>query len=254
MLAPDETAGICSMRLTTLFHTRAARAHRRLAVVALLLLAAAPARADSVDVAPGVQVTKKTYPGPANQQPFFGFAAKTPEQRAADDTFVNDLVAATGSRQKAFDEASLRGWRALSKGNASEAALRFNQAYLLAPEESAIYHGFAIVAMMRFNDIDYADELFKRARRQPHPLKPLLSDHGRALLIAKRPQEARVVLEQAVVEAPELADAWSNLGFARLQSGDASGACAAADEAATRKPSTTVASDLAQLRRTAACK
>jgi predicted Zn-dependent protease len=220
----------------------------------MLLLAASPARADSVEVAPGVQVTRKTYGGPTNQQPFFGFATKTPEQRAADEKFVSEMVAATGSRQKAFDEASLRGWRAISKGNASEAALRFNQAYLLAPEESAVYHGFAIVAMMRFNDIDYADELFKRAKAQPHPLKPLASDHGRALLIGKRPQEARVVLEQAVAEAPDLADAWSNLGYARLQSGDATAACAAADEAAGRKPSSTVSSDLASLRNAAQCK
>ncbi|WP_322517494.1 tetratricopeptide repeat protein [Rhodopseudomonas palustris] len=240
---------------TTPIHPRTARARKRLALVALtLLLAASPARADSVEVAPGVQVTRKSYSGPANQQPFFGFAAKTPEQRAADEKFVNDMVAATGSRQKAFDEASLRGWRAISKGNASEAALRFNQAYLLAPQESAVYHGFAIVAMMRFNDIDYADELFKRARMQPHPLKPLASDHGRALLIGKRPQDARAVLEQAVTEAPDLADAWSNLGFARLQTGDAAGACAAANEAATRKPSSTVSSDLALLRTTAECK
>ncbi|SEP12961.1 tetratricopeptide repeat protein [Rhodopseudomonas pseudopalustris] len=223
-------------------------------VAAALLIAAPPARADAVEVAPGVQVTRKTYSAPVNQQPFFGFAAKTPEQRAADEKFVSALVAATGSRQKAFEETSLRGWRAISKGNASEAALRFNQAYLLAPDESAVYHGFAIVAMMRFNDIDYADELFKRARKQPHPLKPLLADHGRALLIAKRPQEARAVLEQAIADTPDLADAWSNLGFARLQAGDAAAACAAADEAGKRKPSSNVASDLALLRNTAQCK
>ncbi|WP_245258210.1 tetratricopeptide repeat protein [Rhodopseudomonas palustris] len=235
--------------------SRSARAPCRFALLALaLLFVASPACADSVEVAPGVQVTRKSYSGPTNQQPFFGFAAKTPEQRAADETFVSDMVAATGSRQKAFDAASLRGWRAISKGNAPEAALRFNQAYLLAPEQSAVYHGFAIVTMMRFGDIDYADELFKRARLQPHPLKPLASDHGRALLIGKRPQQARAVLEQAVVDAPDLADAWSNLGFARLQTGDAAGACVAANEAATRKPSSTVSSDLAQLRSSAKCK
>ena len=45
-----------------------------------------------------------------------------------------------------------RGWTLISKGNFSEAAKRFNQAYLVAPEQSAIYHGFAIIAVARFND------------------------------------------------------------------------------------------------------
>ncbi|MFC0243507.1 hypothetical protein [Rhodopseudomonas telluris] len=223
------------------------------ATMAAALLFAAPARAETVEVAPGVRVTKKTFSGPANQQPFYGFVAKTPEQRAADDKFVNALVAATGSRQKAFEEASLRGWRAIGKNSATEAALRFNQAWLLAPEQSAVYHGLAIVTMMRFGDIDYAEELFKIARKQPDPLKPLLADYGRALLLGKRPEQARTILEEAVTATPDLADAWSNLGFARAETGDKPGACAAAEEAAKHKPSTSLLGDIALLRSRAGC-
>jgi Tfp pilus assembly protein PilF len=223
-----------------------------LMIVAALLLAA-PARAETVEVAPGVRVTKKTYPAPANQQPFFGFAAKTPAQQAADAKFIDALVAATGSRQKAFEEASLRGWRAIGKNSAVEAAQRFNQAWLIEPGQSAVYHGFAIVAMMRFGDIDYADELFRIARKQPDPLKPLLADYGRALLLGKRPEQARAILEEAVAATPDLADAWSNLGFARVDTGDKPGACAAAEEAAKHKPSTNVLGDIALLRNRAGC-
>jgi predicted Zn-dependent protease len=224
------------------------------AVIALALMLAAPARAESVEVASGVQVSKKTYKAPPNEQPFFGFSERTPQQRAADEKFVEAMVTATGSRQKAFDEASLRGWRAISKTDAAEAARRFNQAFLLAPTESAIYHGFAIVAMMRFNDIDYADELFKVARKQPNPLKPLYADHGRALLIAKRTAEALPILEQAVINAPDLPDGWANLGYARLQNGNVAGACAAAAEAEKRNPPARLVGDIALLRRDAPCK
>ena len=35
-----------------------------------------PAAAETVEVAPGVQVTKRTYAAPINEQPFFGFAVK----------------------------------------------------------------------------------------------------------------------------------------------------------------------------------
>ncbi|MCG6207967.1 hypothetical protein LPW26_25240 [Rhodopseudomonas sp. HC1] len=217
------------------------------------LLLAAPARADTVEVAPGVRVTKRSFTGPANQQPFFGFVTKTPEQRAADDKFVADLIAATGSRQKAFEETSLRGWRAIGKNSATEAALRFNQAWLLAPEQSAVYHGLGIVTMMKFGDIAFADELFQIARKQPDPLKPLLADYGRALLLGKRPEQARTILEEAVAATPDVADAWSNLGFARVETGDKPGACAAAEEAAKRKPSTNVLGDIALLRNRAGC-
>ena len=61
------------------------------------------------------------------------------------------------------------------------------------------------------------------------------------------------MLEKATRDAPDFADAWSNLAFARLQTGDAKAACAAAAEADKRKPSLNVASDLNMLRRQASC-
>ena len=175
-----------------------------------------PLRAEMTEVAKGVKVTKKTYQAPINEQPFFGFAEKTAEQRELDDKFVSEVVQATGSREKGFDAAMQRGWTLVGKGNFVDAAKRFNQAYLLSPEPSAIYHGFAVIAQARFNDADYADELFKIARTRPRPLKALNADYGRALLIAKRPKEAQGILEQATVDAPDFADAWSKSCFRAL--------------------------------------
>jgi predicted Zn-dependent protease len=225
---------------------------RTLVALASLTWAGA-AVAQTVEVAPGVQVTKKTYQAPINEQPFFGFAEKTAEQRELDDKFVSEVVQATGSREKGFDAAMQRGWTLVGKGNFVDAAKRFNQAYLLSPEPSAIYHGFAVIAQARFNDADYADELFKIARTRPRPLKALNADYGRALLIAKRPKEAQGILEQATVDAPDFADAWSNLAFARFQNGDRRAACAAVAEAAKLKPSANVAKDMNILSRQAQC-
>lgn len=213
-----------------------------------------PVAAETVEVAPGVQVTKKTYSAPPDEQPFFGFVVKDTAQRAADETFVKAMIEATGTREKAFDEASNRGWRALSKGNAGEAAKRFNQAFLLAPEQSRVYHGFAAVAQIRFRDAGFAEELFGIARQQPNPLKTLNADYGRALLIAKRPRDAQPVLEQAVKDTPDLGDAWVNLAWARLQNGDSAAACAAADEAVKQRPSRNARTDLIAVRSSAQCK
>lgn len=227
------------------------------AVSAFVLLAiglAYPAAADTVEIAPGVQVTKRTYPVPGKEQPFFGFADKTEAQREEDDKFVKALVQAAGSREKALDEVVKRGWRALGSGKYPEAALRFNQAYLVAPEQSVVYHGLAAIAQIRFNDLEFAEELFRIAARQPNPLKMLNADYGRVLLVAKRPKEALPVLEQAVKDTPDFGDAWINLAHARLQNGDRDAACAAADIAMKQRPSSNASVDLNKLRNDAQCR
>ena len=48
----------------------------RAAPFLLLLASMPPAAAETVEVAPGVQVTKRTYAASINEQPFFGFAVK----------------------------------------------------------------------------------------------------------------------------------------------------------------------------------
>src|SRR5215218_397827 len=227
------------------------------AVRVLALLAAGfahPALADTVEIAPGVQVTKRTYAAPIKEQPFFGFADKTAAQREEDDKFVKALVQAAGTREKALDEVVKRGWRALGSGKYPEAALRFNQAYLVAPEQNVVYHGLAAIVQIRFGDLDFAEELFRIAQKQPNPLKMLNADYGRVLLVAKRPKEAQPVLEQAVKDTPDFGDAWINLAHARLQNGDRDAACAAADVAMKQRPSSNASVDLVRLRNDAQCK
>jgi Tfp pilus assembly protein PilF len=222
--------------------------------VAVMLAFTFSAAAETVEIAPGVQVTKRTYKAPVNEQPFFGFADKNSEQRAADANFVNAIIQAAGTREKAFEETTKRGWRAINANRMGEAALRFNQAFLISPEQSGVYQGFAAVTLARFRDLDATEELFKIALKQPHPMKALNADYGRFLLIAKRPTDAQPVLEQAVKDAPDFADAWTNLAWARFQNGDQAAACAAAEEASKQRPSATSAGDLTAVRDRAQCK
>ncbi len=224
--------------------------------VACVVVLASPlsAAAEMVEVVPGVQVTKRNYTAPVNEQPFFGFTVKSPEQTAEDEKFVSAIVGATGSREKAFEETTKRAWIAIQAGKVREAALRFNQAFLISPEQSTVYHGFAVIAQARFNDFDAADELFRIALKQPNPVKALKADYGRLLLIAKRPRDAQAVLDQAVKESPDFSDAWTNLAWARFQNGDPAAACAAAEEAAKKRPSNNSISDLTAVRSAAQCK
>jgi Tfp pilus assembly protein PilF len=219
----------------------------------VMLVLASPAIAEIVEVAPGVHLTKKSYPVPENEQPFFGFVAKTPAHSAADEKFVTQLVELSGSRQRALDEALRRGWGGLLSGDAVTASRRFNQAYLIAPEQSGVYQAFAALVQMRFHDTDYAEELFRVALKQPNPRETLRADFGRLLLMEKRPTDARPILEQAVVDTPKFGNAWSNLGFARLLTGDRLGACAAASEAEKLANPDNVKSDIILLKREGQC-
>jgi Tfp pilus assembly protein PilF len=225
----------------------------RIAIAALALVLATSALAGTAEVAPGVHVTKKSFQAPVNEQPFFGFVDKAASMKDADRKFVAEIVQAAGSKERAFDAAIKRGWVALRSGDLVNAGRRFNQAWLIAPEQSGVYHGFAALAHQRFGDVDYAEELFRVALKQPNPDKTLRADFGRLLMIAHRPAEARPLLEQAVVDVPDFDTAWSNLGFARLMTGDAKGACEAAAEARKHLRADNVKADIALLTREAKC-
>src|SRR5712672_4073381 len=129
----------------------------------LTFMLVSPAAAETVEVAPGVRVTKKHYPVPDNEQPFFGFVTKRPAQIAAGEKSTSEIAQLSTSRQPIVNETLKRGWKALSSGDLVTAGRRFNQAYLLGPDQSGIYHAFAALVQTRFNDTEYADELFRVA-------------------------------------------------------------------------------------------
>jgi len=155
-------------------------------------------------VAPGVLVSRKTYPAPDNE--------KNEAQKAADRQLAEGVLQQVPDRAKAAGLALAAGHRAFMESNdPATAAKRFNQAHLLDPQHSGIYHGFAMVVAARFKDFDYADELFRVAARMKSPNPSLKADHGRMLLIAGRPSDAKPVLEQAIRDTPDWAVPRMNL-------------------------------------------
>ncbi len=225
-------------------------------VTYLLLLGclASGATAQMVEVAPGIRVTKKTYNAALNEQPFYGFMDKDRKIQEIDKKLVDEVIAKVGSKEKGAETAIRSGWTALASGDYAVAGRRFNQAYLIDPKQSAVYHSFAVLADARFNDPAYAEELFKVAKELLNPLPHFNGDYGRFLLMQRRPREALPLLEKAAVDQPKDSVFWSNLGFARLQNGDQKGACVAAVEAKRHLPPPNIeSSDLAILRTQAKC-
>jgi Tfp pilus assembly protein PilF len=153
-----------------------------------------------------------------------------------------------------FEALSRRGWEAMAADDLELAGTRFNQAWLFAPGQSQIFHGFAIIALARFHDQEFAEELFRIARKAPGALATLNADYGHMLLAANRPRDAEPVLEQAVKDTPTSGNAWADLGLARLQNGNQAGACVAADRADMFQDASGVNADIKRIWREARCK
>jgi len=183
-------------------------------------------RAQKVEVAPGVIVTRKTYPVPLNEAPFFNFAEKNAAQQAADRQLIANILQQVPDRSRAAEAALESGTQAfLERQDFTTAAKRFNQAYLLDAQLSGVYHGFAMVAAARFKDFEYSDELFRVAARMKAPSLSLSADHGRTLLMAGRPHEARPLLEKAIKDTPDWVVPRMNLAWAVLLTGNKDEAC-----------------------------
>jgi predicted Zn-dependent protease len=213
-----------------------------------------PARAEAVEVAPGVEVTRKAFAAPASEAPFFGLVDKEPTLRQTDDVFISLAVEVYGSRANVFEALSRRGWEAIAANDLELAGTRFNQAWLFSPGQSQIFHGFAMIALARFQDPEFAEELFRIARRQPGALASLNADYGHMLLAGSRPADAEPVLAQAVKDTPTSGHAWADLGIARLQNGNPAGACLAADRAEMFQDTANANTDIRRIWREARCK
>lgn len=204
------------------------------------------------EISPGVSINPPAFDAPINELPFYGFREKTPVQLAADERFIADIRAAGSSREAGAAHFATLGWHLLKDRRPADAARRFNQAWLLDPGASDAVHGMAIMVQMRFNDLAYADQLFRAAARLRAPGRNLAADHGRILLIAGRYNEARPPLERAVAENPDWAVPKSNLAWTAFHAGDVALACKLAATAAGREFES-VKGDLAALKQQARC-
>ena len=73
-----------------------------------------PAMAETVEVAPGIEVTRKAFKAPASEAPFLGLVDKEPTLRKTDDVFISLAVEVYGSHANVlgrFLGAAGRRWR-----------------------------------------------------------------------------------------------------------------------------------------------
>lgn len=165
---------------------------------------------------------------PLNEQPMFGNQPKTPAMLAADENLIAN-AAQFGTRAQGSDKSVALGWQYFfQKHDIATAMKRFNQAWLLDPDNGDAFHGFAILVMERDHDAKAADALFQQGIAKPRQSPGIWLDYGRFLVMTKRPADAVVPLRKAVDFPGMGPDAEALLTMALFESGDAAAACAEA--------------------------
>jgi len=86
----------------------------------------------------------QTPPEDPDSLPKYGLLPRNAAQRAADDAFITETDQEFhGDRKKAAADIAGRGWYLLHQGDAATAMKRFNQAWLLDPENGSALWGMA---------------------------------------------------------------------------------------------------------------
>jgi Tfp pilus assembly protein PilF len=166
-----------------------------------------------------------------NEVPMYGGIVKTEEMKKADDAFVTKMQQAGYSRENGAKVLVQKGWAAFDKGDLNGAVRRFNQAWLLDPENGDIYHGFAVVVHRRDNALSEAEKYFRTALSKSRVHVNAYVDYGRFLWLQTRYDESLVQLNKAIKISPKAYNAYSNISFVYYKKGDFPQACKWAKDA-----------------------
>jgi Tfp pilus assembly protein PilF len=164
---------------------------------------------------------------PLNEQPMFGGQPKTPEMLAADQQLFASTEKFGYTRAQGSDKSVQLGWQYLfQKHDIATAMKRFNQAWLLDPDNGDVFHGFALLVMSRDHDAVQAASLFEQGIAKPRQSPGIYLDYGRFLLTVNRPADAVPQLRKALSFPTMGPDAEALLTLALYQSGEKEAACA----------------------------
>jgi len=89
-------------------------------------------------------VSTRFVPTGMNEIPMYGNAKFTEKQKEANDKFLQDMLTSGYTNESGSNEVVKTGFRYLNRGDFSTSIKRFNQGWLLNPENPEVYSGFGI--------------------------------------------------------------------------------------------------------------
>ncbi len=164
-------------------------------------------------------------PLPPNQLPMYGGLEKIEKLREADAAFLAAVDKSAYSRSQTAQNVVQAGWTALQKGDMTTAIKRFNQAWLLDPENGNAYYGFALVAAQRDRAMPQAEKFFRLAISKKTVAVVAYVDYGRFLWSQNRLDESLEQLQKSLQISPKAFNARSNIAFVYYKKGDFKKSC-----------------------------
>jgi len=156
---------------------------------------------------------------PRDEQPMYDNANMPPEAQRTNETFAANMK--KPERELMSNRAVDIGWQALSQNDIPKAMRRFNQGWLLNPDNGRVFWGFAVVLQIRDKNLDGAVELFEKARKLLPGDPALLVDYGRILEGGGRQRDAIEKFEAALALDEKIPPAYYGLVRAYLGLGNA---------------------------------
>ena len=149
-----------------------------------------------------VATRTRSYAPNINELPMYGGRPKTPEMIRSDGEFVKKSIEAAGSAEKAAEAVLKIGWGYIKGNDPRSAIKRFNQAWLLAPEDGRVYWGFG-AAVGQQGRTEEAIRFFEKADRLLPGDANFFSDFGYAYLrkgsaSANTPETASACYDRAI--------------------------------------------------------
>ena len=174
-------------------------------------------------------------PVPSNQLPMYGGIEKNEAQKKADENLVAALKAQGATPEQGAERVLKLAWEAFHKKDLGLATQRFNQGWMLDPENSDSYHGFALVESERGAPANEVEKYFQMAFAKSKVQINTYVDYGRFLWKQDRYQESLVPLQKALSIDSKAwrARLWTSLAYYKL--GDYTQACEWARKAEENK-------------------
>ena len=99
---------------------------------------------------------------PLNEQPMYGNIPPDPGLQKIHDKFIKTVIKDCGSREAAIEQGLGTAWYFYSKNDFKTAIKRFNQVWLLDPNNAQVFYGFGLL-MDRQGKEDDAIAFYKKS-------------------------------------------------------------------------------------------
>jgi tetratricopeptide (TPR) repeat protein len=173
----------------------------------------------------------KADPLPVNQQPMYGGVEKTNAMKRADAEFIARIESMGVTRAEGARKIIDNAWAYFFKGDVASAMSRFNQAWLLDPENGDAYHGFAVVMAQRGEPAAAAEKFFRIAISKPKVGPTAYVDYARFLSLEGRFDESLAQGQKALAISPTARNARAQISYAYMSKKDPVRACIWAKQA-----------------------